>query len=42
MELPHGTVTFALARGAAMDDHELVGYAQAEYRRIAALRPEPG
>jgi hypothetical protein len=32
----------ALARGAAMDDHELVGYAQAEYRRITALRAEPG
>jgi hypothetical protein len=28
----------ALARGAAMDDQELVGYAQAEYRRITALR----
>jgi hypothetical protein len=32
----------ALARGAAMDDHELVGYAQGEYRRITALRAEPG
>jgi hypothetical protein len=32
----------ALARGAAMDDHELVGYVQGEYRRITAPRAEPG
>ena len=32
----------ALARGAAMDDDELVGYAQGEFRRLAALRAEPG
>jgi predicted ATPase/class 3 adenylate cyclase len=32
----------ALARGAAMDDNEVVGYAQAEFRRVAALRAERG
>ena len=32
----------ALARGAAMDDDELAGYAQGEFRRLAALRAEPG
>jgi hypothetical protein len=32
----------ALARGAAMDDDQLVGYAQGEYRRLASLRAEPG
>ena len=32
----------ALARGAAMDDDEVVGYAQGEFRRLAALRAEPG
>jgi len=31
-----------LARGAAMDDHEVVGYAQAEFRRLAAQRAETG
>ena len=31
----------ALARGAAMDDDEIVGYAQGEYRRLASLRAEP-
>ena len=28
----------ALARGAAMDDDEVVGYAQGQFRRLAALR----
>jgi len=32
----------ALSRGAAMDDDELAGYAQGEFRRLAALRAEPG
>jgi voltage-gated potassium channel Kch len=32
----------ALARGAAMDDDQLVEYAQGEFRRLAALRAEPG
>ena len=32
----------ALARGAAMDDDELLGYAPGEFRRLAALRAEPG
>ena len=32
----------ALARGAAMDDDEVVGYTQGEFRRLAALRAEPG
>ena len=32
----------ALGRGTAMDDDELVGYAQGEFRRLAALRAEPG
>jgi len=32
----------ALARGAAMDDDQLVGYAQGEYRRLASLCAEPG
>ena len=32
----------ALARGAAMDDDEVVGYAQGEFRRLAALRAELG
>jgi predicted ATPase/class 3 adenylate cyclase/RimJ/RimL family protein N-acetyltransferase len=32
----------ALAQGAAMDDDEVVGYAQGEFRRLAALRAEPG
>ena len=32
----------ALARGAAMDDHEVVEYAQGEYRRLAARPAEPG
>ena len=31
----------ALARGAAMDDDEVVGYAQGEYRRLASLRAKP-
>jgi predicted ATPase/class 3 adenylate cyclase len=31
----------ALARGAAMDDNELAGYAQGEFRRLA-LRAQPG
>jgi hypothetical protein len=32
----------ALGRGAAMDDDEVVGYAQSELRRLAALLAEPG
>ena len=32
----------ALARGAAIDDDELVGYVQGEFRRLAALRAQPG
>ena len=32
----------ALARGAAMDDDQIVGYAQGEYRRLVAPRAEPG
>ena len=32
----------ALARGAAMDEAELVEYALGEYRRLAALRTKPG
>ena len=32
----------ALAQGTAMDDDEVVGYAQGEYRRLATLRAEPG
>ena len=32
----------ALGRGAAMDDDEVVGYAQGEFRRLADLRTEPG
>ena len=32
----------ALARGAAMDDDEFAGYAQGEFRRLAALRAQPG
>ena len=32
----------ALARGAAMDDDEVIGYTQGEFRRLAALRAEPG
>ncbi len=32
----------ALARGAATDDDEVVGYAQGEYRRLASLLAEPG
>ena len=31
----------ALARGAAMDDDEVVGYAQGVYRRLASLHAEP-
>ncbi len=31
----------ALAQGAAMDDDEVVGYAQGKYRRLASLRAEP-
>ena len=31
----------ALARGTAMDDDEVVGYVQAEYRRLASLNAEP-
>ena len=31
----------ALAQGAAMDDDEVAGYAQGEYRRLASLRAEP-
>jgi hypothetical protein len=30
-----------LAQGAAMDDDEVVGYAQGEYRRLASLCAEP-
>ena len=32
----------ALGRGAAMDEDEVVGYAQGEFRRLAALLAEPG
>jgi len=32
----------ALARGAAMDDDQIVGYAQGQYRRLVAPRAEPG
>ena len=32
----------AVARGAGMDDDGVVGYTQGEYRRLAALRAEPG
>jgi hypothetical protein len=32
----------ALARGAAMDDEEVAGYAQGEFGRLAARRAEPG
>ena len=32
----------ALIRGAAMDSDEVVGYAQGEFRRLAALRAQPG
>ena len=32
----------ALTRGAAMADDEVVGYAQGEFRRLAAWREEPG
>ena len=32
----------AVAQGAAMDDDEVVGYAQGELRRLAALLAEPG
>ena len=32
----------ALGRGAAMDDDEVAGYALGEFRRLAALRAEPG
>ena len=32
----------ALARGAAMDDDEVADYALGEFRRLAALRAEPG
>jgi predicted ATPase/class 3 adenylate cyclase len=32
----------ALARGAAMDDDQVVGYTQGEFRRLADLRTEPG
>ena len=32
----------ALARGAAMDEDELVQYALSEYRRLADMRAEPG
>jgi len=32
----------ALRRGAAMDDDQVVQYAQGEYRRLAVLRAEPG
>jgi predicted ATPase/class 3 adenylate cyclase len=31
----------ALGRGTAMDDDQVVGYAQGEFRRLAALRAEP-
>jgi len=32
----------ALARGAAMDDDELAGYAEGEFRRLAGQRAHPG
>jgi predicted ATPase/class 3 adenylate cyclase len=32
----------ALARGTAMDEDQLIEYAQGEYRRLAALRAQPG
>ena len=39
--LAEAAYSAALARGAVMDDDELVGYAQGEYRRLAVLRAEP-
>ena len=39
--LGEGAYSAALARGAAMDDDEVVGYTQDEFGRLAALRAEP-
>jgi predicted ATPase/transcriptional regulator with XRE-family HTH domain len=39
--LGEAAYSVALAQGAAMDDDEVVGYAQGEYRRLASLRAEP-
>ena len=40
-ELGEAGYSAALARGAAMDDDEVVGYAQGEYRRLASLLAKP-
>jgi predicted ATPase len=40
--LDEAAYTTAIARGAAMDDDGVVGYTQGEFRRLAALRAEPG
>ena len=40
--LGEAAYTAALAQGAAMDEDEVVGYAQGKYRRLASLRAEPG
>jgi len=40
--LGQATYSAALERGTAMDDDEVVEYAQSEFRRLAALRAEPG
>jgi hypothetical protein len=40
--LGEAAYSVALARGAAMDDDEVVGYTQGEFRRLAALRAEAG
>ena len=39
--LGEAAYSVALAQGAAMDDDEVVGYAQGQYRRLASLRAEP-
>ena len=36
--LSEAAYSAALARGTEMDDDELAGYAQGEFRRVAALR----
>ncbi|HEY2488811.1 MAG TPA: hypothetical protein VGI37_04865 [Streptosporangiaceae bacterium] len=38
--LDEAAYSAAHGRGAAMDDDEVVGYAQGEFRRVAALRAE--
>ena len=40
--LGQATYRAALGRGTAMDDDEVVEYAQSEFRRLGALRAEPG